>query len=357
MKILVEAMCANFGGIRTYAEHLLRAWPVHFPEDDVHVLLRSDSDLVLDPRLVRHQVEVRRPAVVTRPAAQTLAMPRIARAHGVDAVLATSASTTLRRPGPPMAVVHYDLRHELRPDQFTRRTRALRAISYRHSYRLADGILSISQRSLDDLHERHPATRQLPGRVVHLGADHVDGWTNDAATGSAVTFAHHTNKNLDLSLDGWQHVVRSLPDAHLTVLGLGSTRRAQMASRVAELHLQDNVTLAPFVPEDEFRRIFAGAGLVLFPSDFEGFGLPVVEGMRLGIPVVIGPERATQEVANGHATVMDGWTPEALARAVVEATQRTPSQRAAALSHARGFTWGRTVVETRGFLEHLSARG
>ena len=54
--------------------------------------------------------------------------------------------------------------------------------------------------------------------------------------------------------------------------------------------------------------MLADAELVVFPSDFEGFGLPVVEGMLLGKPVVLGPEPATNEVAGGHAAVAADWT-------------------------------------------------
>jgi hypothetical protein len=70
VKILVEAMCADFGGIRTYVEHLLRVWPDEFPLDDVHVMVREGSDLPVDPRLTRHDIRVRRPGTAGRPLAR-----------------------------------------------------------------------------------------------------------------------------------------------------------------------------------------------------------------------------------------------------------------------------------------------
>ena len=69
--------------------------------------------------------------------------------------------------------------------------------------------------------------------------------------------------------------------------------------------------------------MLAEADLVVFPSDFEGFGLPVVEGMLLGKPVVLGPEPATNEVAGGHAAVAADWTPAALADGVRRARAMT----------------------------------
>jgi glycosyltransferase involved in cell wall biosynthesis len=85
----------------------------------------------------------------------------------------------------------------------------------------------------------------------------------------------------------------------------------------------------------------------VFPSDFEGFGLPVVEGMLLGKPVVVGPDEAVLEVAGGHAAVMSGWTSSALADAVRAGLAMSPDQLAAARAHAAEFTWERTTRQSR----------
>jgi glycosyltransferase involved in cell wall biosynthesis len=359
VKVLIEAMCAEFGGIRTYVENLLQAWPEVFPEDEVHVLVRAGSTLPVPDSMHRHDAPVGRPDVLTRPLAQTRWVRRLERRLRPDAVLATLPSTTVRRTSAPMATVVYDLRHELRPEQFTRFRRALRSVSYNRGYAVSDGVIAISQRSLDDLHRLHERTTQLPSVVAHLGADHVDAWSVDAsdAGGHAITFAHHTNKILDLVLDGWRDVVDAVPDAPpLHILGLGAARRADVTLRLEALGLSDAVKLAPFLPEDEFRTALATAGLVLFPSDFEGFGLPVAEAMRLHIPVVIGPEEATMEVAGGHAVVMSDWTPAALAASVGTALELGKDQLDQAAAFAARYTWEQTVQQTRAMLGRLTAR-
>ena len=359
MKILVEALCAEFGGIRTYVEHLLRAWPVEFPDDELHVIVRDDSDLPLGPTLHRHAVSVPPLGPLGRPIAQTRHLRRLTRELRPDAVLATLPSTTSLRVDAPMAVVVYDLRHALRPEQFSRQTRILRAISYRRGYALADGIISISQRSLDDLHELHPRTRSTPAVVAHLGADHVDDWTaspSDDSRPIALAFAHQSNKNTDLLLAAWQQLAEAgEAPASLLVLGLDAGRRAEMAADLDRRGLTNEVRLAPFVSDEEFSGLFAGADVIVFPSDFEGFGLPVPEGMRLGVPVVIGPEKATQEVAGGHAVVMDSWTAGDLASAVVRALALTPEQRAEAQRFAERYTWAATARTTRKMLTDLVA--
>jgi len=353
VKVVVEIISAEYGGIRTYVEHLLRTWEVTHPEDELLVVVPESSTV---PTFGHRRVELRvpRPDTLFRPVVQTLRTPRIAREFGADAILATLPSTTLLRSGTPTAIVIYDLRHELRPEQFTRGRRLLRGISYSRGYRVTDGILSISQRSLDDLHDLHPRARDVPAAVTHLGADHVLTWPGPVGGGPAITFAHHTNKNQGLVIDGWADgIARGLRMPKLTMLGVGG-KRAELKQEIAARGLSEHITLAPFLPEQEFQQLMKSSSMVVFPSDFEGFGLPVVEGMLLGAPVVIGPEKATMEIAGGHASVLADWTPAALADAVDRAAGFDEDHLEQARTHAAEFTWARCVQQTRDFLGSLA---
>jgi len=355
VKLLVDAMCAEYGGIRTYVDQLLGRWAELFPDDEMHVALRVGSTLTIG-RGIRHELPVHGPDVLGRPLAQTRALPRLARALDVDAVLATAPTTTVRRVAAPLCVVVLDLRHELRPEQFSRGRRLLRRVSYGRTYAIADGFVAISQRSLDDLHRLHPSTTAVPSHVVHLGGDHVLAWPTPRRTGPAVGFAHHSNKNPDLLFEAWSLLAADPGGAPpLKLLGVGSARREAIAARVAALGLSERVELAPFLPDEEFQEVLAESSMVVFPSDFEGFGLPVVEGMLLGKPVVLGPEPATTEVAGGHAAVATDWTPSALADAVRRAGAMTDVELEAARAWAATFTWERTIRQTRAALEELVA--
>lgn len=356
MKIVVDAMCAEYGGIRTYVEHLLGRWSSVHPEDELHVLVPMGSDLDTATH-ARHELRVRRPSSVGRPIAQTLAIHRLIRQIRPDAVLATVPSTTVRRTRIPFGVVILDLRHELRPEQFTRSRRVLRRFSYGRTYRLADGFFAISNRSLNDLHELHPHTRNMPGIVTWLGADHVLQWPEGNRKGPAVAFAHHTNKNPDLIIDAWDVLAARGADVPpLTIIGVRGEIRAELESNIAARALGEHISLAPFLPDEEFQQVLAGAEMIVFPSDFEGFGLPVVEGMALGKPIVIGPEKATLEIADGHAVVMTGWTADALADAVTIASAMTAEQLGEAREWGKSFTWDATVAATRSELLRLCSQ-
>lgn len=352
--IVVDAMCAEFGGVRTYAEHLLGRWSSLHPEDELHIVVPEGSTLDTAGHQ-RHELHVRRPRTVGRPLVQSFAMRRLVARLAPDAVLATVPSTTVRRLASPLAVVVHDLRHEIRPEQFSRARRLLRRISYGRAYALADGFLAVSQRSLDDLHDLHPRTADVPGTVAHLGADHVFAWPPAVDTGPAIAFAHHTNKNPELILDAWAILARrgsAVPP--LLMLGVGGASRDRLSAMIDERSLGAHVTLAPFLPDDEFQRTLASAATIVFPSDFEGFGLPIVEGMALGKPVVISPEKGMLESAGGHAVVMAGWTADALADAMTAAGQLTDEELRAAQAWGSGFTWDRTVNRTRDALQQIA---
>ncbi|QIX25485.1 glycosyltransferase family 4 protein [Nocardioides sp. JQ2195] len=352
MRLVVDALAADFGGIRTYVENLLAAWDE--PGDELLVMVHEGSDLATGHH-ARCEVRIPRPGPVGRPLRQSVVTKRLVADFGADAVLATMPSTSLVRVGVPLAVVVHDLRHELRPEQFSRSRRLLRKVAYGRAYDLADVIIAVSQRSLDDLQRLHPHLRTTPSTVVHHGADHVLSWPEAVPSpaprsGPAITFAHHTNKNPHLVLDAWAHgVSQGLDLPSLQVLGTGDQRNA-LNSRVSELGLTGLVTLAPYLPEAEFRQAMARASMIVFPSDFEGFGLPIVEGMLLGIPVVIGPEPASLEVAGGHAAVMSSFSAPGLAEAVARASRFDEERLTQAREHAARFTWRRSVAQTRAAL-------
>lgn len=346
MRIVVDALAADFGGIRTYVENLLAAWERHRPEDELLVVVRAGSPLLTGGHRCQ-ELAVPRPTMLGRPLVQGLRSRRLCRDFAADVALVTMPATSPVGMGVPMAVVVHDLRHELRPEQFSRGRRVLRGISYSRGYALASAIVSVSQRSLDDLHRLHPRLRRTPAVVAHHGADHALAWPGVPGTGAAVTFAHHTNKNPDLVLDAWADgLARGLPLPDLVVLGTGGQRDA-LTARTEQLGIADRVRLAPFLPEQEFAEVMGSASMVVFPSDFEGFGLPVVEGMVRGVPVVIGPEPATLEVAGGLATVMADWSPAALADAVAAAAGLETAHLDRARRHAEAFTWQRCVEDTR----------
>jgi glycosyltransferase involved in cell wall biosynthesis len=356
VKIVIDALCAEFGGIRTYADHLLEGWAREFPDDDVHVAVRRGSTITATG-LQRHELCVARPDSVGRPWAQTTSFHALVGRLRPDCVLATAPTTDVRRSPAPLGIVVHDLRTELRPEQFSTARRLLRSVSYGRSYRLASGFICVSRRTLHDLRHRYPGVHATPATVVHHGGDHVRAWASPSRCGPAVAFAHHTNKNPELVLQSWAELRRRgarVPG--LALVGAPAPLRVHLSRVAARLGLEDGVSISGFLAEEAFKRVFCEASVVVFPSDFEGFGLPVLEAMALRKPVVISPDPGLLEVAAGHAVEMHDWSAGALANAIDRALIRSEGCLDEAKTWASRFTWAATIRSTRAalvaFTEH-----
>jgi glycosyltransferase involved in cell wall biosynthesis len=96
-----------------------------------------------------------------------------------------------------------------------------------------------------------------------------------------------------------------------------------------------------FVPEPDVPRLMRGASVFVYPSLFEGFGMPIVEAMACGVPVVASSHPSLDEAAGEAAVRVDPTKPEAIAEGIREALARREELVAAGLAHARTFTWRR----------------
>jgi glycosyltransferase involved in cell wall biosynthesis len=105
------------------------------------------------------------------------------------------------------------------------------------------------------------------------------------------------------------------------------------------------------VSDQELAELYRGARCLVYPSLYEGFGIPVLEAMACGTPVVTSAGGATEEVAGGAAVLVDPHDPAAIAAGIEEAVARRVELRARGLERAAQFTWERVAAETRAVSE------
>ena len=96
------------------------------------------------------------------------------------------------------------------------------------------------------------------------------------------------------------------------------------------------------VSDEELARLYRGAGVVVYPSRFEGFGMPITEAMASGAPVVASSHASMDEASGAAAVRADPESPQSLASAILEALTRRDELRAKGIEHAKQFTWRRT---------------
>ena len=349
MNLVIDGLAARGTSIAVVIEHTLRAWTG--TGDELHLVLGTGSSVSVPDHVIAHEVELGTRAYTNRLRAQATLLPRLCRTVRADALLAAIPATTVNPLPCPRAVIAHDIRHELRPAQFGVRARWLRRASHGIGFRQADAIITVSERTRRDLMTSRPWLEDRIVRVARLGSDHVADWPRrDPDVPYAITFGQWGNKNVGLVIDAWAALATRGEAMPLSILGLSATARGTFERQVAERGLGDLITLLPWLTDEDFRTTFASAALVVFPSDFEGFGLPAVEAMRLGIPLVISPDAALLEVTGGHAAVMADFGTDALVRAV-RAARRTPAETIErARTHVAPLTWEQTAGAMRATL-------
>jgi glycosyltransferase involved in cell wall biosynthesis len=351
MTIAVDGVPVRASSLAVVVEHLLQGWHAHAPDDDLHLVIGAGVDLDVPEAVTVHRVRQGRFGLADRLRAQNVFLPRLCRRVGADALLGCIPATTFAPLPCTRALFAHDLRYALRPEQFPVVARLQRRVSYAIGYRQADAIACNSERTRQDLLDLHPWLAHRRTGVVHLGADHVERWPTPAGDDRyAVAFGQWANKNVRLVLDGWRVLAGRGPVMPLVVCGIAEGHRRAIQADIDAAGLTSVVELRPWQEPNAFRATFSGASLVVFPSDFEGFGLPAVEAMYLGIPVVVSPDPALLEVCDGHASVMAGWDPEALADAADAALARAPGDLRAAADHAHRFTWTNSAAALRALL-------
>jgi glycosyltransferase involved in cell wall biosynthesis len=124
---------------------------------------------------------------------------------------------------------------------------------------------------------------------------------------------------------------------------------------IERLQIEDAIRFTGYVPFEDLPALYSLAEMFVFPSLYEGFGLPIIEAMACGTPVVTGQVAALTEVAGGAVEQVDRLDAEALGSAIVGlATNRERREELAALGlqRARMFSWERAARETLKVYRH-----
>lgn len=157
----------------------------------------------------------------------------------------------------------------------------------------------------------------------------------------------HPRKNYEILLQALALLRRRHPKAVLVHAGKRPTPRQQQ--RIAALGLTDAVRITGPVSEAELVGLYNLADVFVFPSLYEGFGMPVLEAMACGTPVVCSRAASLPEVAGDAALLVDPSDPSAFAEAIgriLEDSELARALRERGLARSRLFTWERTAMET-----------
>ena len=112
-------------------------------------------------------------------------------------------------------------------------------------------------------------------------------------------------KNLSRLVEAYARLRKQGLEAKLVLVGKKDWQAGQLLEKIKELGLQDSVIFPGFVPFDDLPIFYNAAEVFVFPSFFEGFGLPVVESMASGVPTITSFGSSLEEVAGDGALLID----------------------------------------------------
>ena len=254
---------------------------------------------------------------------------------------------------PQRAGLRATMIHDLVPLRFpqwtTRRTRAMHSAKYRNAARTCDLIFVNSRFTGRDVVE----LLQVPEERVRLAPPGVGNEFRPegerAELGGPYVLAVATlepRKNLETLLQA-----QPLLDAGVRLAVAGPSGWGPQL----ELERERVVPLG-YVEGEALARLYRGAAAFVFPSRFEGFGIPVVEAMASGVPTVVSSHPSLDDAAGDAAVRVDPNDPAAIAAGIEDALARREELVARGLEHALQFSWeatGRAFLQ--GYLEHSGA--
>lgn len=156
-------------------------------------------------------------------------------------------------------------------------------------------------------------------------------------------------KNHCALLEAYARRAGELQSHCLIMVGTPTHRFGDIQRRASELGLDGRVVCVGHVSAEDLRVLYAHAALFAFPSLYEGFGMPVLEAMACGTPVITSSTTSLPEVAGEAAVLIDPQSPEQLADALVRVSQDAALRadlRAKGLERVKQFTWERAARET-----------
>jgi alpha-1,3-rhamnosyl/mannosyltransferase len=369
MRVVLDARTAtdHFPGIGRYVFNLARALVQVLSESQRLFLLRDPTQPSRWDFATLAETQVQVVDVPISPFAlrQQWAIPRLLRHLGTNLY----HSPYYLMPywsGLPVLVTIHDLIPGLYPHYFAPAQRLIFAATIRLALRASRQLIVVSQATAGDLQRllgvpttrfsvipeaADPAFRPAPSTTVAALRVRL------ALPEGYVLYlgSNKPHKNLVRLVDAWARLQpQSIP---LVIAGVWDSRYPEAQRRAEELNLGKAVLFLGPVAEGDLPALYSGAVLFVFPTEYEGFGLPVLEAMGCGTPVACSNTSSLPEVAGDAALMFDPTSVEAIAavlhRLLADADLRT-DLRKRGLRRSEQLSWGGAAQQTLAIYRHIA---
>jgi len=359
----------HFPGIGRYTYNLVRALADELHDDELRLLVNlrlPNTRYDLSALGALGRVALSECDVSTFSLREQTALPRLVRRMGADLLHSTYYVKPYWLPVPSV-LTYYDVIGLLFRDALPS---AWARLAFRLGSRLAlasaDRVILLSESARRDVirHFRVPASKTT---VIYPGPDpqFVPQSSEEVACvrvrhGLPERYAlylgiNKPHKNLPFLVDAW---AQAKPDASLVLAGREDPRYPEARERVRSLGLEGRAVFLGDVPENDLPALYSGAALFVLPSLYEGFGLPTLEAMACGSPVLSSNAASLPEIVGDAGVLLPPDDVAAWADALAELLghpAELEEMRARSLARAAQFSWARAARETLAIYQEVAA--
>jgi glycosyltransferase involved in cell wall biosynthesis len=272
----------------------------------------------------------------------------------------------------PIVTTIPDLQHEYYPDFFSDEDFTLRAMGYQYSCRVATATIGISKRVADDIvklydvpPERVFSTPLALDQSYELSPREIDRLLNTVRLKFRIDheFIFYPangwkHKNHETLIEAFRLARERHPGLTLLLTGCEFDVIERIQPLIREYRLQHAVRHLGYVSREDVVGLYAACRLLVFPSLFEGFGLPLLEAMHFGAPVACSNVGSLPEVGGDAMLYFDPLDPEQIAKAInacLEDEHLRARLIVAGKDQARRFSYAQTAQQTLAIFEKIRA--
>lgn len=370
MRIGINALYlipGRVGGTETYIRNLVKAISALDDNNEYFIFINKESRGVFEKIAPGMKVVLCPFRATRRPVRilwEQLILPLQIKRRGLDVLLSAGMTAPFLCPARSVLSLH-DLQHENFPENFSRLQLFFLKTMIRISAKRAKRILTLSEKVRGDIMKFY----NIPGdriSVVHLAADNRAFYRRNAGDREEIRKKYSLparfilylasslpHKNYKRLLLAFRAVLKDSPGLGLVLIGARDYGAPEIKERIAELGLGANVMMLDWLPFEDIPLIYSASALLVFPSLHEGFGLPIIEAMACGVPVVCSNREPMREVAGGAAMLVDPMSENAIAEGIKKVLNDAELRRdlvQRGLKRATAFSWQKTAMKTLSLL-------
>ncbi len=246
------------------------------------------------------------------------------------------------------------------PDLCKNETAIYYGLLLKRSIRNARKVLVVSKKVKQDV-IRHTGVEEEKVKVTYLGIDPNIFLPTKVEKSDGIRKQYNLpekyclfvgnlepKKNLSRLIEAFHQVLPNLDENYsLVIVGQPGWKYQSIFETIERLKIQSHVMLLGYVAQKDLSALYQQASVFVFPSLYEGFGLPVIEAMACGTPVLVSNRGSLPEITGGYARQVDPLDIHSISKGLFDLL-KTPDQKNihAAQHWVKQFNWGKTASET-----------